>query len=593
MAGPPREPQEPQQPGPRQAPQIIDRSIDLSFTSEYDSHGNLLSLPELQLWFLGDIKRDDRVLLQYASEGHPIGDVIDCAVKPSESYFATEERPSRPTGKLECGATPARVSLPGPGAYDIELIYRMTAEGTEVKWRHIAFEAEAVYYLNRRYLDVNRDRDLYGGWITQIGRRGLDTHCQGISTLDLSVLVSPARPTKQSAGPVVVGRCYVGGRQIGGDQTNIAYDRNHSITNERSKEVVQYDSVRILTGFVHVPPHELKCLTKANENFDNYIAKHPGPWECKITIDGQLARVVHFTVDANGQIPLHPEQIGDGALVWADHNTRFVDVEVVGDFDRELARRRIGGSAFFGRPWKTPRLRAVRPDAPSPPAAVAVETAPQAPADPPPRDRAVQGSATASEADRSSADLEAAIATTTKGLKPDGPPLKGKLEAFQPVKFRAVRGRCYAVALRLQSSARWSDHARQRVEFRIYDGDIEDGDGPGMVGPGGTTKAVLCPQKTHMELFDVHTSSGHDLGQGDYTLQLYSGPISEAKLREQQEVLDRGAKEAAERDDRERACSTCRANHADCVVRQFSSRSSCDADFRSCAARAGVYNECH
>lgn len=349
-------------------PQIADDSIDVSIRSQ-SSRQDRVYVPILELAFVGDSKTDDRVLLQYSLAGKPIGSVLDCAVEPARAVFGTTRR-ERWKGKIACYAKPEQVSLPGPGVYDLDLTYKLTAEGTEVKWRHITFEA-ADYYdgPGDRKLRVDLDRDLYRGWITFTDpKRYSYDECSGIPTLDMHVLVSPVRTRREPEPKVVVGRCYVNGKQVGEDLTTAPPPSGYSVGDTNSEEVFEYLVVRIATNFSYLAPDQLKCLKKpgfaAGPRRDHFLVTHPGQWDCKITIDGKLARVVHFAVDANGQIPLHAEQTGEGALVFADPATRFVDVEIVGDFDREAARRRLGGTAFFGRPWKTPRLQATAPGAP-------------------------------------------------------------------------------------------------------------------------------------------------------------------------------------------------------------------------------------
>lgn len=343
-------------------PQILDRSIDLAIRSAFDGNDRV-SWPNLDLEIIGEAKDDDRVVLQYLQDGKPLGSALDCPVEPGRAPFGSEPRRDPPSGKVAChpGGS-AAVRLPGPGTYEAELTYKMTAEGTEAKWRRITFEVNEYYDgPGRRELMINRDRDLYQGWLTFTDpkRMGYD-ECSGIATMDMTVLVSRGRKRQDPEPQIVVGRCYVNGKQIGSDQTNVSNPGGFSVSDSNSREVFEYRPIRILTEFFYVPPDLVSCLKNkafmSRAKVESFMATYPGQWVCKITIDGKLARTVRFSVDGDGQVPLHPEQTGPGALVSADPLTRFADVELAGGYDREAARGRLGGTAFFGRPWKSPRL---------------------------------------------------------------------------------------------------------------------------------------------------------------------------------------------------------------------------------------------
>src|SRR5262245_14601563 len=343
-------------------PQVLDRSIELAIRSAFDRNDRVY-WPNLDLEFIGEAKDDDRVVLQYLQNGRPLGRALDCPVEPGRRPFGSEARRDPPSGKVAChpGGSEA-VRIPGPGTYEAELTYKMVAEGTEAKWRRIAFEVSEYYDgPGRRELMINRDRDLYQGWLTFTDpkRMGYE-ECSGIATMDMTVLVSPRRKRQDPAPDVVVGRCFVNGKQFGADQTNASSRGGFSVSDSNSQDVFEYRPIRILTDFFYVPPDLVGCLKNktfmSRARVESFMATYPGQWECKITIDGKLARTVRFSVDGNGQVPLHPEQTGPGALASADPLTRFVDVELAVGYDREAARARLGGTAFFGRPWKSPQL---------------------------------------------------------------------------------------------------------------------------------------------------------------------------------------------------------------------------------------------
>jgi hypothetical protein len=348
-------------------PQILDRSIELAIRSELDRNDRVY-WPNLDLAFIGEAKDDDRVVLQYLQDGKPLGHALDCPVEPGRQPFGAEAQREPPSGRVACHPTGSEaVRIPGPGTYEAELTYRMVAEGTEAKWRRITFEVTEYYSgPGRRELMINQDRDLYPGWLTFTDpkRMGYD-ECSGIATMDMTVLVSPRRKQQDPAPQVVVGRCFVNGKQIGSDQTNVSNRGGFNVSDSNSGEVLEYRPIRILTEFFYVPPDLVSCLKNktfmSRAKVESFMATYPGQWECKITIDGKLARTVRFLVDANGQVPPHPEQTGPGALVSGDPLTRFADVELAVEYDREAARARLGGTAFFGRPWKSPRLASPPP----------------------------------------------------------------------------------------------------------------------------------------------------------------------------------------------------------------------------------------
>lgn len=85
-----------------------------------------------------------------------------------------------------------------------------------------------------------------------------------------------------------------------------------------------------------------------------WLADHPGKWNLKIRIAGQVVRELHFTVLANGEIAPHPEQdkskpgflnLGPGRF-FAE--TYFPNPNT---FDLRFNPEAIRSGTLYGRPW--------------------------------------------------------------------------------------------------------------------------------------------------------------------------------------------------------------------------------------------------
>jgi hypothetical protein len=206
--------------------------------------------------------------------------------------------------------------------------------------------------------------------------------------------------------------------------------------------------------------------------------------------------------------------------------------------------------------------------------------------------------------DRSKEELEPFLARALQGYSPEGGPAQGQLESFQPVDLSMKRGRCYMMVLRLGPGARWSDHARSGVVFQYVPttGAVVSG-GPGIHGPGGAGSGG-CPQATTPARFDLIANFGsatdksriHELGQGPYTLQLHSKPISEDALAAQAADQERQLSESREfqrqEDTRKQqriqgGCALCQQKYSECIAdwRRGASRQTCANEHRSCVFR--------
>jgi hypothetical protein len=106
--------------------------------------------------------------------------------------------------------------------------------------------------------------------------------------------------------------------------------------------------------------HRTKSFKKGDEkNHSNYtiaIEDFPGNWVCQLRKDGKVEREFRFVVNADGTVPLHPEQQGDDGLWFPlDHYrliaTYFPKPNDV-DFSFQPAAIKKGG--FFGHAWKHP-----------------------------------------------------------------------------------------------------------------------------------------------------------------------------------------------------------------------------------------------
>lgn len=210
---------------------------------------------------------------------------------------------------------------------------------------------------------------------------------------------------------------------------------------------------------------------------------------------------------------------------------------------------------------------------------------------------------------KTDAELDEAISKATQGYTAEGAPLKGDLATFKPHGIKMVRGKCYVLVLRLERDATFSSHAKKGVNL-LYTG-IDTGiasfnagvvthGGPGIIGPGGVATAG-CPQADSTVQFAMEANWGsavdkshlHDLGQGGYSLQLFSKQTSDSELahnkQSMQKSLDDSAAfqrqyEAEARARRANKCNRCAQKRLECIAdwRRGATRAQCDQEYRSC-----------
>jgi hypothetical protein len=209
------------------------------------------------------------------------------------------------------------------------------------------------------------------------------------------------------------------------------------------------------------------------------------------------------------------------------------------------------------------------------------------------------------------AERDRFIAEHTEGYEPIGEPMAGKLESFATLPVQMKRGECYMMVFKLDSEARFSDHARTGIGF-VYEksnGETVNG-GPGIHGAGGVGSGG-CPLQDASATFDVQAYLGsatdrsriHDLGEGGYSLQLMAKSITEEQLAELEADQARQIEESrrfAEEQDRQEAeraaagCSRCREEHLECLALS-GDKGACERERDSCAFRnAGLssYGQC-
>lgn len=206
--------------------------------------------------------------------------------------------------------------------------------------------------------------------------------------------------------------------------------------------------------------------------------------------------------------------------------------------------------------------------------------------------------------ERSSEELEARIATETKGFHPEGGPVRGRLDAFELLGFPVKAGHCYMAVLRLDPDAGFSDHARKGVTFTFDMGGTPTDGGPGIVGPGGIGSAG-CPTKAGRGSFDLRANFGsafsssqlHDLGQGGFAVQFYAKELS-AKEREARAKIEREAEEGARKmyeasqRDAKKTCEQCKGKRYACEERRGRfNEAACRQEYRVCIERKGVSEE--
>ncbi|HEY5927969.1 MAG TPA: hypothetical protein VIV11_40060 [Kofleriaceae bacterium] len=179
-----------------------------------------------------------------------------------------------------------------------------------------------------------------------------------------------------------------------------------------------------------------------------------------------------------------------------------------------------------------------------------------------------------------------------KGYAAEGKPVQGTLERFAPLPLSLARGKCYKVVLRLDPNTQFSAHARQGVGF-VFKGIDQYGQvngGPGIAGPGGVGSAGCPKQKAPSATFDLQATFGsaldasriHDLGQGGYTVQLYSKPISDAELAAIQ--ADENRQIARQEAFMQQECAACARKLDACNAdwRRGATRSMCERDYSDC-----------
>ena len=83
------------------------------------------------------------------------------------------------------------------------------------------------------------------------------------------------------------------------------------------------------------------------------LATHPGNYSCEVRIAGTAVREFLFTVNADGSIPAHPEQLGQNPLYITPHrvlvDTRFPSPTT---WDHGIDPAAIRAGSFFGRAWR-------------------------------------------------------------------------------------------------------------------------------------------------------------------------------------------------------------------------------------------------
>jgi hypothetical protein len=184
------------------------------------------------------------------------------------------------------------------------------------------------------------------------------------------------------------------------------------------------------------------------------------------------------------------------------------------------------------------------------------------------------------------AELEQFLAKTLVGYQPEGTPIQGRLESFQSLPVNFERGRCYMMVLKLDDAAKFSAHAQAGIDFKYIPqaGGAQVSGGPGIHGPGGYWGAATDKSKVH------------ELGQGAFTLQLYSKPISEehlgAQKADQEKQLEESREFQRQEDARKmdniiRGCQKCAQAYNECLAdwRRGASRQTCANEYRSCVWR--------
>ena len=156
------------------------------------------------------------------------------------------------------------------------------------------------------------------------------------------------------------------------------------------------------------------------------------------------------------------------------------------------------------------------------------------------------------------------------GFRPAGAPRSAELSAVAPLEISVARGRCYAVVVALDKSARLGDDGQQHLVLSMKSDDpmmlqrshmatedVAEADGFKLQAPmagryvalrsfGGQFGCAWNRQGTAVVSLQTRGRSA-SIGTGDVWLQVLEQPISEAKLRAKKKELDAAMAEAAER----------------------------------------------
>jgi hypothetical protein len=325
----------------RSAPEIFDSSIQVTIRGGHGENRTPVFAPQLRFSIEGKAKEDDGVFLQYSQAGKPLGKQLQCEV---------DLLPESDFGMVACGAKPEDVRFPGPGTYRGELTYRIAPDATDVKWRELVIEVNDYWEdRNTRGLYVNQDRRLAEGWVSFPGGKDYPHY----PTMKLHWFMAPK---ENKAGKATV-RCSVNGKPIDDVFPSILETGPGSWSgkDERSGKFIGYAEYWVHTPFIAEPVNWPEYGKKSDRYKPTpmWVKSNPGDWECKVSLDGEPVRVFRFKIDNKGDVVKHPEQEGSGAIVSERY---FVDTEILGEQDRPEAKARIGGTSFFGRPWKTEKL---------------------------------------------------------------------------------------------------------------------------------------------------------------------------------------------------------------------------------------------
>lgn len=162
----------------------------------------------------------------------------------------------------------------------------------------------------------------------------------------------------------------------------------------------------------------------------------------------------------------------------------------------------------------------------------------------------------------SESELERFIGKWTEGYESVGEPADRSLASFNPVPFRAERGECIVLGIRLDPDASFSDQAQYGLGFLLKDahaGQVQAS--PGVYGPGGVANAG-CAFATTSLAFDMGTflvSRGtakvEDLGRGGVKVQVYRKTLPE--------------REIAEMEAKALGCAVCRQAYDRCLATGF------------------------